>query len=68
MVSIPTFVYLKYPSIPIKGHYENSQQKWLIYDVDIFGVSIVQTYRNQFSAALKTQSFEQFLVELGKNS
>ena len=48
--------------------YENSQQKWLIYDVDIFGVSIVQTYRNQFSAALKTQSFEQFLVELGKNS
>ncbi|WP_345992615.1 ABC transporter substrate-binding protein [Sulfurimonas sp. HSL-1716] len=47
--------------------YENDEKKWLIYDVDIFGVSIVQTYRNQFSAALKTKSFEQFLEELDKD-
>ena len=47
--------------------YENDNKEWLIYDVDIFGVSIVQTYRNQFSAALKTKSFEQFLDELDKD-
>ncbi|WP_345979625.1 ABC transporter substrate-binding protein [Sulfurimonas sp. HSL3-2] len=47
--------------------YENDEKQWLIYDVDIFGVSIVQTYRNQFSAALKTKSFEQFLDELDKD-
>ncbi len=47
--------------------YENDEKQWLIYDVDIFGVSIVQTYRNQFSAALKTKTFEQFLDELDKD-
>lgn len=47
--------------------YETDAKKWLIYDVDIFGVSIVQTYRNQFSAALKTKSFEQFVDELDLN-
>lgn len=44
--------------------YESDDKKWLIYDVDIFGVSIVQTYRNQFAAALKTKNFDQFLAEL----
>lgn len=47
--------------------YENDNKEWLIYDVDIFGVSIVQTYRNQFSAALKKETFEQFLDELDKD-
>jgi phospholipid transport system substrate-binding protein len=44
--------------------YESEDKKWLIYDVDIFGVSIVQTYRNQFAAALKTKDFDQFLAQL----
>jgi len=48
--------------------YEADDKKWLIYDVDIFGVSIVQTYRNQFAAALKTKSFEQFLSELNTDA
>ncbi|MDD2357932.1 MAG: ABC transporter substrate-binding protein [Thiovulaceae bacterium] len=48
--------------------YEADNKKWLIYDVDIFGVSIVQTYRNQFAAALKTKSFEQFLLELNTDA
>ncbi len=48
--------------------YESDDKKWLIYDVDIFGVSIVQTYRNQFAAALKTKSFEQFLSELNTDA
>ena len=48
--------------------YESDEKQWLIYDVDIFGVSIVQTYRNQFAAALKTKSFEQFLAELNTDN
>lgn len=42
---------------------KNSNQ-WYIYDVKLAGVSIVQTYRNQFKAFLKTKSFEQLLNSL----
>ncbi len=48
--------------------YQADDKEWLIYDVDMFGVSIVQTYRNQFAAALKRKSFEQFLAELNTDT
>ena len=47
--------------------YESDAKVWLIYDVNIFGVSVVQTYRNQFSAALQKEDFDTFLQTLGKN-
>lgn len=37
---------------------------WLIYDVEITGVSIIQTYRKQFSEFLKTKSFSELLNSL----
>lgn len=37
---------------------------WLIYDVEITGVSIIQTYRKQFSEFLKTKSFTELLNSL----
>jgi len=37
---------------------------WKIYDVDITGVSIIQTYRKQFSEFLKTKSFDELLASL----
>ena len=37
---------------------------WLIYDVEMTGVSIIQTYRKQFSEFLKTKSFEELLNSL----
>jgi len=37
---------------------------WLIYDVEITGVSIIQTYRKQFSQFLKTKSFSELLNSL----
>ncbi|MDR2100874.1 MAG: ABC transporter substrate-binding protein [Campylobacteraceae bacterium] len=37
---------------------------WLIYDVDIIGVSIVQTYRSQFDGALKSGSFEDLIKKI----
>jgi len=42
---------------------KNSTQ-WYIYDVKLAGVSIIQTYRKQFSAFLKTKSFKQLLNSL----
>ncbi len=37
---------------------------WLIYDVDITGVSIIQTYRKQFSEFLKTKSVDELIESL----
>jgi len=37
---------------------------WLVYDVEITGVSIIQTYRKQFSEFLKTKSFSELLNSL----
>ena len=37
---------------------------WKIYDIDLTGVSIIQTYRKQFSEFLKTKSFDELLASL----
>jgi phospholipid transport system substrate-binding protein len=44
--------------------YKNKQGKWLIYDVDILGVSIIQTYRTQFAGILKENSFDVLIDKL----
>ena len=45
--------------------YKKKQKNdWFIYDVRLAGVSIVQTYRKQFSDFLKTKSFKQLLKSL----
>jgi len=41
---------------------QNSQ--WYIYDVELVGVSIIQTYRKQFSEFLKTKSVNQLIKSL----
>ncbi len=49
--------------IEYKFH-KNSESDWLIYDVNIIGVSIMQTYRQQFAGYLKNKSFKDLLVSL----
>jgi len=44
--------------------YKDKNNEWLIYDVDILGVSIIQTYRTQFADILTRESFEQLLAKL----
>lgn len=43
---------------------KKKKDDWYIYDVRLAGVSIVQTYRKQFSDFLKTKSFNQLLKSL----
>ena len=38
--------------------------QWYIYDVNLAGVSVMQTYRKQFAAFLKTKSFQALLDSL----
>lgn len=46
--------------------YKNRQNDWLIYDVNILGVSIIQTYRNQFVGVLQQDSFESLIEKLNR--
>ena len=39
-------------------------REWMIYDVDILGVSIIQTYRTQFAEILAKEPFDQLLARL----
>jgi phospholipid transport system substrate-binding protein len=41
-----------------------NSEDWLIYDVEITGVSIIQTYRKQFAEFLKTKSFSELVASL----
>ncbi len=43
---------------------KKKRDSWFIYDVRLSGVSIVQTYRKQFSEFLKTKSFKQLMQSL----
>lgn len=41
-----------------------SNKDWKIYDVDILGVSLIQTYRSQFADILKQSDFQTLIQKL----
>lgn len=47
--------------------YKKSEDNWLIYDVNLIGVSIIQTYRQQFAGFLKDKSFDELIASLSIN-
>lgn len=44
--------------------YRSKARGWVIYDVDVLGVSIIQTYRSQFAGILKDGSIDDLLAQL----
>lgn len=44
--------------------YRSKSEGWLIYDVDVLGVSIIQSYRSQFADILKKDPFDTLLDKL----
>lgn len=44
--------------------YKDKNSQWMIYDVDILGVSIIQTYRTQFADFLAKESFDKLMIKL----
>lgn len=47
--------------------YKTKQDKWLVYDIEIAGVSIVQTYRAQFAEVLKGASIDKLIGKLASS-
>ena len=43
---------------------KNKKKEWRVYDVDIEGVSLIATFRSQFSGVLKNSSFDELLEKL----
>ena len=53
---------MNYLLICLKFH-KKSENEYLLYDIDILGVSIIQTYRAQFED-LKNAGFDEILARI----
>jgi len=50
--------------IPIDYRMQKKGVRWLVYDVNIEGVSLVSNYRTQFNKIIQTSSFDDLIVKL----
>lgn len=46
--------------------YKNKQDDWFVYDINILGISMIQTYINQFVGVLQKDSFEALIQKLNE--
>jgi phospholipid transport system substrate-binding protein len=50
--------------IPVTYLMHTAPQGWILYDVTVDGVSILQNYKTQFAQVIRTQSFEVLLKKM----
>ena len=50
--------------VPIDYRMLKKGTRWLVYDVNIEGVSLVSNYRTQFNKIIQTSSFNDLLLKL----
>jgi len=50
--------------MPIEYRLSESDGRWVVYDVVVGGVSLISSYRSQFSSILRRSSFAQLLERL----
>ena len=65
-IHIPTELVSKNNKIDMLYKLYKSKDSWKIYDVEIQGVSIVSTYRSQFSHILENGTIDDLLLKLEK--
>lgn len=53
--------------INYKFYKKKKSDDWLIYDVDLLGVSVIKTYKAQYKGFLKDKSYEQLVSHLKNN-
>jgi phospholipid transport system substrate-binding protein len=54
----------KGPEIPVDYRMQSKDGRWLVYDVNIEGVSLVSNYRNQFNKIVQTESYQALVDRL----
>ena len=63
-VKVTTTILRANEHIPVDYHLTRKVNRWLITDVDIDGVSIVENYRSSFRRVIQTSSFDNLLQKL----
>jgi phospholipid transport system substrate-binding protein len=63
-VGVSTTIMRANEHIPVDYHLIQKGGRWLISDVDIDGVSIVENYRNTFRRVIQTSSFDNLLQKM----
>ena len=66
-IQIPTFLILSEKKTTILYKLYKSQKDWQIYDIEIQDVSIIRSYRAQFTQILERRTIEDLLQELEKS-
>lgn len=65
-IHIPTELISKDNKIDMLYKLYKSKQGWMIYDIEIQGVSFISTYRSQFAEVMSTGTFNDLLLKLEK--
>lgn len=65
-IQIPTELISKDNTISMLYKFHKSKHGWLIYDIEIQGVSIISTYRSQFDQVLSKGTIDELLIKLEK--
>jgi len=63
-IQVPTTLVAKDSQIEVLYKFYRTAKGWQIYDVEIGGVSVIQTYRSQFDGVLSTGSIDDLLAKL----
>ena len=51
-------------AVPVESRLNQRGGRWLVYDVNIEGVSLVSNYRTQFNKIIQTSSFNELIQKL----
>jgi len=65
-IKIQTELISKNNTISMLYKFHESKHSWLIYDIEIQGVSIISTYRSQFDQVLSKGTIDELLIKLEK--
>jgi len=63
-IHVPTYLVAKEKNISMRYKLYKSKHTWKIYDVEIQGVSIIRSYRAQFTAILENGTVDDLLLKM----
>ena len=63
-IHTPTYLVSKDKKISILYKFYKAEKNWKIYDLEIQGVSIIRSYRSQFSSVLESGTVDDLLLKL----
>jgi len=65
-IHVLTYLVSKGDKMDMNFKFKKTKKGWKVYDLEILGVSMVSTYRSQFSGFLKTKSMDDLLAKLSE--